>query len=106
LKVACDVTRPDNLSGLVTSQATFKPISGRSADRRRVLLRTLFHYFFSSFKWLSHKKMVKNPIVCRVMIVEWRQSEAYDTNGATTDLGKNHVIYLNVIYAVAGHESS
>ena len=40
------------------------------------------------------------------MIVEWRQSEAYDTNGATTDLGKNHVIYLNVIYAVAGHESS
>jgi len=45
-KVACDVTRPDNLSGLVTSQATFNSISGRSADRRRVLLIGLFFIIF------------------------------------------------------------
>ena len=61
LEVACDVTRPDNLSGLVTSQATLNSISGRSTDRRRVLLWTFFHYFFSSFKWLSQKKIVKYP---------------------------------------------
>jgi len=62
LKVACDVTRHDNLSSLVTSQATLNSISGQSADRRRVLLWTFFHYFLSSFKWLSQKKMVKYPI--------------------------------------------
>jgi len=46
----------------VTSQATLNSISGRSADHIRVLLWTFFHYFLSSFKWPSQKKMVKYPI--------------------------------------------
>jgi len=46
---------------VVTSQATLNSISGRTADRIWVLLWTFFHYFLSSFKWLSQKKWSSTP---------------------------------------------
>jgi len=62
-KVACDVTRPDKSSGLVTSQGTLNPISGRSADRRRVLLWTFFSLFFKLFQMaISEKKWSSIPL--------------------------------------------
>jgi len=54
---------PDNLSGLVTSQATFNSISGRSTDRRRVLLWTNFSLFFWALSYgYLRKKWSSNPL--------------------------------------------